>query len=125
MPLSGPPDTAYPASSPYVIAVGGTNLFTNADYTYDFETGWEASGGGISYFETAPFWQSYTGGGTTPIVPSAEAGWAQGGVCRMYRCAPVEPNWRSARRTSSWTARDAGRRNELVFTAGDGLVGAN
>ena len=38
VPLSGPPDTSYPASSPYVIAVGGTNLFTNANYTYDYET---------------------------------------------------------------------------------------
>jgi pseudomonalisin len=72
VPLTGPPDTSYPASSPYVIAVGGTNLFTNADFTYDFETGWEASGGGISYFENPPFWQSYTGSGTLPIVPSAE-----------------------------------------------------
>lgn len=85
VPLSGPPDTSYPASSPYVIAVGGTNLFTNANYTYDFETGWEASGGGISYFETAPFWQSYTGGGTTPIVPSAEAG--DRGVPDVSMCA--------------------------------------
>ena len=85
VPLSGPPDTAYPASSPYVIAVGGTNLFTNADFTYDFETGWEASGGGISYFETAPFWQSYTGGGSLPIVPSAEAG--QRGVPDVAMCA--------------------------------------
>jgi pseudomonalisin len=85
VPLSGPPDTAYPASSPYVIAVGGTNLFTNADFTYDFETGWEASGGGISLFETAPFWQSYTGGGTLPIVPSAEAG--QRGVPDVSMCA--------------------------------------
>jgi pseudomonalisin len=72
VPLTGPPDTSYPASSPYVIAVGGTNLFTNADFTYDFETGWEASGGGPSYFENPPFWQSYTGTGTLPIVPSAE-----------------------------------------------------
>jgi hypothetical protein len=40
----GPPDTAYPASSPYVIAVGGTNLFTNSYYTYDFGTGCGASG---------------------------------------------------------------------------------
>jgi len=85
VPLSGPPDTSYPASSPYVIAVGGTNLFTNADFTYDFETGWEASGGGLSLFETAPFWQSYTGGGTTPIVPSAEAG--QRGVPDVSMCA--------------------------------------
>jgi pseudomonalisin len=85
VPLSGPPDTAYPASSPYVIAVGGTNLFTNADYTYDFETAWEASGGGISYFETSPFWQSDTGSGSLPIVPSAEAG--QRGVPDVSMCA--------------------------------------
>jgi pseudomonalisin len=85
VPLSGPPDTSYPASSPYVIAVGGTNLFTNADFTYDFEAGWEASGGGISLFETAPFWQSYTGGGTLPIVPSAEAG--DRGVPDVSMCA--------------------------------------
>jgi subtilase family serine protease len=68
-----------------VIAVGGTNLFTNADFTYDFETAWEASGGGISYFETAPFWQSYTGGGSTAIVPSAAAG--QRGVPDVAMCA--------------------------------------
>jgi pseudomonalisin len=72
VPLSGPPDTSYPASSPYVIAVGGTNLFTNADYTYDFETAADFSGGGPSYFENPPFWQAYTGSGTLPIVPSAE-----------------------------------------------------
>jgi pseudomonalisin len=85
VPLSGPPDVAYPASSPYVVSVGGTNLFTNTDFTYDFEVAWESSGGGISYFETSPFWQSYTGGGTLPIVPSAEAG--QRGVPDVSMCA--------------------------------------
>ena len=70
-PLTGPPDTSYPASSPYVVAVGGTNLFTNADFTFDFETAWEASGGGPSYFENPPFWQAYTGSGSLPIVPSS------------------------------------------------------
>ncbi|MGA7921984.1 MAG: hypothetical protein WCA38_20160, partial [Candidatus Acidiferrales bacterium] len=85
VPLSGPPDTAYPASSPYVVAVGGTNLFVNADYTYDYEVAWEASGGGISYFETSPFWQSYTGTGSEPIVPSAAAG--QRGVPDVSMCA--------------------------------------
>jgi len=74
VPASGPPDTAYPASSPYVMAVGGTLLFTNTNYTYDYETGADFSGGGPSYFETAPFWQTYTGSGTVDIVPSAEAG---------------------------------------------------
>lgn len=85
VPLTGPPDTAYPASSPYVVAVGGTNLFTNADFTYDFETAWEGSGGGISVFETSGFWQADTGSGTLPVVPSSEAG--QRGVPDVAMCA--------------------------------------
>jgi pseudomonalisin len=80
VPASGPPDVAYPASSPYVIAVGGTNLFTNADYTYDYEVAWESGGGGPSLFEYPPFWQSYTGSGTLPVVLSTEA--STGGVGR-------------------------------------------
>lgn len=85
VPLSGPPDTEYPASSPYVVAVGGTNLFTNADYTYNQEVAWEGSGGGVSALENAPFWQSDTGSGTEPIVPSAAAG--QRGVPDVGMCA--------------------------------------
>lgn len=57
VPGSGPPMVSYPATSPYVIAVGATDLFTNADYTYDYELGAEFSGGGNSAFETSPFWQ--------------------------------------------------------------------
>ena len=93
VPLSGPPDTSYPASSPYVIAVGGTNLFTNANYTYDYEVAWESGGGGPSYFETPGFWQQYTGSGTLPIVPSAAANSAVGcpmgcrGVPDVSMCA--------------------------------------
>jgi pseudomonalisin len=89
VPASGPPDAAYPASSPYVVAVGGTNLFSNADYTYDYETAWESGGGGPSLFEFPPFWQSFTGSGTLPIVPSAE-GSAAGvgrGVPDISMCA--------------------------------------
>src|SRR5579875_1926890 len=85
VPLSGPPSVAYPASSPYVIAVGGTNLLTNANFTYDYETAWEGGGGGVSGFETAPFWQAYTGSGSVDIVPSAEAG--QRGVPDVAMCA--------------------------------------
>lgn len=85
VPLSGPPSVSYPASSPYVIAVGGTNLLTNANFTYDEETAWEGGGGGVSGFETSPFWQAYTGSGTAPIVPSAEAG--QRGVPDVAMCA--------------------------------------
>ena len=85
VPLSGPPTVSYPASSPYVIAVGGTNLFTNTNFTYDYETAWEAGGGGISSFETSPFWQAYTGSGTLPIVPSSEGGFR--GVPDVAMCA--------------------------------------
>jgi len=58
IPGSGPPFVSYPASSPYIIAVGSTDLFTNTDYTYDLELGAEFSGGGTSLVETSPFWQN-------------------------------------------------------------------
>jgi pseudomonalisin len=49
---------AYPASSPYVVAVGGSTLNTNSNGTYGSETAWNGSGGGISTRETIPSWQS-------------------------------------------------------------------
>ncbi|RKU01408.1 peptidase S53 [Burkholderia sp. Nafp2/4-1b] len=48
----------YPATSPYVVAVGGTTLYTNGNGTYAGETAWDASGGGISGIEPIPSWQS-------------------------------------------------------------------
>jgi Bacterial Ig-like domain (group 3) len=47
----------YPAFSPKVLAVGGTNLTLNADSTYNSESGWSGSGGGTSLYETEPTWQ--------------------------------------------------------------------
>jgi pseudomonalisin len=58
---AGVPDVSYPASSPYVVAVGGTSLLTNANGSYENELAWTAGGGGISYFETAPSWQAGDG----------------------------------------------------------------
>jgi subtilase family serine protease len=37
---TGTKSVDFPASSPWVNAVGGTSLFTNDDGSYDFETGW-------------------------------------------------------------------------------------
>ncbi|HLI97757.1 MAG TPA: S53 family peptidase [Candidatus Baltobacteraceae bacterium] len=54
----GAPFVEYPAASPYVVAVGGTDLFTNADGTYKGETAWEAGGGGLSQFEYSPYWET-------------------------------------------------------------------
>ena len=64
VPLSGLPDTEYPASSPYVVAVGGTTLLTDSSDTYNSEIAWNAGGGGISPVEAPGAWQS-------GIVPSA------------------------------------------------------
>jgi pseudomonalisin/xanthomonalisin len=59
---------AYPASSPYVIAVGGTSLSTNGN-TYVTETAWGGSGGGPSAYEPQPTWQNSIVPGTKRGVP--------------------------------------------------------
>lgn len=64
---AGIPDVNYPASSPYVVSVGGTTLLTNADGSYDQEAAWVAGGGGPSLFEYQPYWQ----GGVAPPTGSA------------------------------------------------------
>lgn len=46
-----------PANSPYVIAVGGTTVKTDANKGYASEAGWAFSGGGVSRYEAMPSWQ--------------------------------------------------------------------
>ena len=61
----------YPAYSPYVVAVGGTQLSLNGNNTYNSEVGWSGSGGGISQYEKEPSYQSSvqsTGQRTTPDI---------------------------------------------------------
>jgi subtilase family serine protease len=55
---AGAPFVGYPATSPYVIGVGGTTLLTNKNGGYTGEVAWYAGGGGISQFEYSPYWQS-------------------------------------------------------------------
>ena len=57
VPASGPPFVSYPASSPWVVAVGGTTVVANPDYTYSGEAAWNAGGGGLSQFENSSSWQ--------------------------------------------------------------------
>ena len=51
----------WPASSPNVVAVGGTTLNLNLDGTVNSETAWSGSGGGISDYEPAPQYQTSYG----------------------------------------------------------------
>ncbi|WP_047257881.1 protease pro-enzyme activation domain-containing protein [Chromobacterium subtsugae] len=52
---------SYPAVSPYVVAVGGTTLATNGSAAYGSEQAWSGGGGGPSYTEAAPAWQTAAG----------------------------------------------------------------
>src|SRR5262249_53403851 len=48
----------YPASSPNVVGIGGTRLSADAAGNYLSESGWSGSGGGVSYYEPLPGYQS-------------------------------------------------------------------
>jgi subtilase family serine protease len=55
---AGAPDVNYPASSPWVVSVGGTTLITSTNGSYSREIAWAAGGGGPSLLEMAPAWQN-------------------------------------------------------------------
>jgi subtilase family serine protease len=62
---------SWPASSPNVVAVGGTSLTLGPGGTIAGESGWVGSGGGVSSLEPAPSYQGSaqsTGARTTPDV---------------------------------------------------------
>lgn len=48
----------WPSVSPYVISVGGTTLNVDSNGTYQSESGWSGSGGGISIYEPIPGYQN-------------------------------------------------------------------
>ncbi len=49
---------SWPASSPYVVGVGGTSLSTSSAGAYLGESGWVDSGGGLSVLEPQPSYQA-------------------------------------------------------------------
>jgi subtilase family serine protease len=100
VPGSGPPMVEYPATSPYVVGVGGTSVVANSpDGAYIGEVAWNAGGGGLSQFENATDWQKQS-----QIVPSgpavtnlrglpdiAMAADAVAGAYRVYSVMPTLP----------------------------------
>lgn len=60
----GPPFVSYPAASSFFVGVGGTSLFSNADFSYGDEIAWYTSGGGTSAFEYQEQWQQ----GVVPLT---------------------------------------------------------
>jgi hypothetical protein len=55
----------YPAYSPNVVAVGGTTLELNSSGTYEAESAWSGTGGGVSQFESQPTYQTGKVNGTS------------------------------------------------------------
>ncbi len=60
---------SYPASSPNVVAVGGTQLNTNTNGSYSSEAAWNKGGGGVSKHERIPSWQRAVLSGNKRGVP--------------------------------------------------------
>jgi kumamolisin len=68
---SGPTQAEYESSDSCVVGVGGTSLTLAANGSVATETGWTASGGGVSIFFQRPVWQAGIGvpAGTMRLVP--------------------------------------------------------
>lgn len=60
---------SWPASSPWVVAAGGTTLSTGRRGQYYTETVWTGAGGSPSSFEGMPSWQAGVVPGTTRGLP--------------------------------------------------------
>jgi subtilase family serine protease len=125
----------FPASSPYVLSVGGTTLSLNSAGGYGNETAWSASGswwrgysgsgGGVSSVEPLPSYQaaalgtSYASGRVTPDV-SADANPATG--LSVYDSVPGtgQTGWFQVGGTSAGTPVWAG-----IVAAADSARAAN
>lgn len=96
------PSVDYPASDPYVIGVGGTNLSSDDAGHVITETGWANSGGGPSAVWPRPAWQTGRGVPPGPMreVPdlALNAGqryavWVQGGWSGVGGTSAGPPVW--------------------------------
>jgi subtilase family serine protease len=87
----------YPASSPYVTAVGGTTLSTT-NLVYGSEKAWSGSGGGNSNVESKPYWQTTLSGSGRQVPDLAfDADPSTGGV--FYYTASADSGFTS----TGWT----------------------
>jgi pseudomonalisin len=75
VPASGPPMVSFPATSPWVIGVGGTSVVSGSpSATYVGEAAWNAGGGGISQFENSTSWQQKVLPTSTGLAATNERG---------------------------------------------------
>jgi PKD repeat protein len=135
-PDSGVPSSVeYPASSPEVVAVGGTSLFVNSNYNYVTELAWDAGGGGTSNLEPAPTWQfddlavptaSTAGLRAVPDIamaagPEGAAGAGVGTYAEIVvdgaDAGVLGTSWSSPLNVGAWARLESARCNSLGFEA--------
>jgi len=135
-PDSGVPSSVeYPASSPNVVAVGGTSLFVNTNYNYVTELAWDGGGGGTSNLEPAPMWQfddeAVPTGATAglralpDISMAAGPEGAAGAGVGTYASVVVNgadagvlgTSWSSPLNVGAWARLESARCNHLGFEA--------
>lgn len=130
-----PSSVEYPASSPEVVAVGGTSLFVNSNYNYVTELAWDAGGGGTSILEPAPMWQfndaavptgSTAGLRAVPDIamaagPEGAAGVGVGTyasvVVKGADAGVLGTSWSSPLNVGAWARMESARCNALGFEA--------
>ena len=100
----------YPASSPYVLAVGGSELTIDGNGNYVSETAWSGSSGGISSFENEPSYQN------SYVIPQAngkrgipDVAWQASGstpysVYDSFQQAGWMSVWGTSAATPQWAA---------------------
>jgi pseudomonalisin len=132
VPLAGAAGAVlYPASSPYVVAVGGTTLITDANGNYVREVGWDAGGGGTSAFEISPVWQlpvapvGAVGRGVPDISMDADP--VSGGIVYAYCTQGADPascrtnaggtSMSSPLALGVWARLESSHGNQLGFAA--------
>jgi subtilase family serine protease len=67
--LAAPYEVEWPASSPFVVSVGGTTLYLDANNNRSSETAWSGSGGGLSSVYPRPGYQDGWQSLATRCVP--------------------------------------------------------
>lgn len=112
---------SYPASSPYVVSVGGTTLSTTNTTTYLSESVWPYGGGGPSTLESKPVWQNGVVSGTARGVPDisfdADPASADTIIYGGSSMAPGGTSQAAPTFTGAWARIESAENNSLGFAA--------
>jgi kumamolisin len=92
-----------PSASPYITAVGATNVTTASDGTWQSETSWSKTGCGASEVFALPAWQQGVVSGSNGCRAVVDLSISQGPYWIMY-----QGNWQSVEGTSTSSAVMAG-----------------